>query len=219
MRKTKQCKACKEEIDAKASICPHCHSKQASGGCLQLIILFILVCILISFIPFCMMKTNPNLTGPSSSGSTSGNHDIQVIQYAWRFSENKDDFDGKETQWCIIDSNDYIKAVYGTEKVNLQVRMRNQKETDIIIHVDNVVFGHSGSSDKVRLKFDDDQPFSVGYNEAADGSADTIFLRSTSKIIAKLKTAKKLTLELPVFMESGQRASFNIEGYSEVCKF
>ena len=165
------------------------------------------------------MKTHPDLTNSSSSGSTSTDQGTPVIQYAWRYSEKKDDFDGIETKWCIIDSNDSIKAAFGKEKVTFQVRQRNKKEMNIIVHADSVVFGHPEGDNKVRVKFDDEEPFKVGFDGSADSSADTIFLRSTSKILPKLKTPKKLTLELPVFMESGQRASFNIEGYSVICQF
>ena len=88
------------------------------------------------------------------------------------------------------------------------------------MNTQHVVFGHpGGSSDKVRLKFDDEQPFNSGYNGASNQSMSTIFLKSTSQIIGKLSTSNKLVMELPVYGESRQRATFIIEGYSEVCTF
>ncbi|MBO4351081.1 MAG: hypothetical protein J6A01_09080 [Proteobacteria bacterium] len=220
MRKTKQCKACKEEIDAKAIKCPHCQAKQ-TAGCAKIFLLIFLGFIFLCFISVCISKTDNGDSSVSTSSGTgaASEQGTAVIKYGWKYSESKDDFDGKETKICIIHSNDGIKVGFGTEKPVFKVRQRNKKEIDIIVHADGAVFGHPEGDNKVRVKFDDEEPFKVGFDGAADSSSDTIFLRSTSKIISKLKTAKKLTLELPVFMESGQRASFDIEGYNEVCKF
>ena len=219
MRKTKLCKACKEEIDAKAIKCPHCQAKQ-TAGCAKIFLLIFLVFIFLCFISVCISQTDSGGSNVStSSAGTAPGSTGSVVKYAWEFSENKDDFDGRESKYCSITANNSIEGVILSKKPRLLVRQRGKKETDILIIAEGVVFGHIGDSNKVRLKFDEDSPMSVGYGEAADGSSDTIFLHSVSKIISKLKTAKKLTLELPVFMESGQRASFNIEGYNEVCKF
>ncbi|GEM_PF-6972617 len=220
MRKTKLCKACKEEIDAKAIKCPHCQAKQ-TAGCAKIFLLIFLVFILLCFIPFCIAQTDSGGSdvSTSSAGTAPGEQGTAVIKYGWKYSESKDDFDGRESKYCSITANNSIEGVILSEKPRLLVRQRGKKETDILIIAEGVVFGHIGDSNKVRLKFDEDSPMSVGYGEAADGSSDTIFLHSVSKIISKLKTAKKLTVELPVFMESGQRASFDIDGYNEVCKF
>lgn len=41
--KTKQCKYCKQEIDAKAKICPHCRKKQTPSGCLIAVIAVVVI--------------------------------------------------------------------------------------------------------------------------------------------------------------------------------
>lgn len=216
MRKTKLCKSCKEEIDAKASKCPHCQAKQ-SPGCLKVLILLFLGFILICFIAVGLANTSSD----SSVSSPSANSDSNVVtapQNHWKYSEDKDDFDGRESKYCSIDAENEIKGAVWGSKPRILVRLRGKKELDVMVIAEGVVFGHSGSSDKVRLKFDDEQPFNVGYDEAADGSPDKIFLRSASKIVERLKKSQKLVVELPVFMESGERATFIIAGYSEVCK-
>ena len=158
-------------------------------------------------------------SGPRVSSSSGGQTTVTRTGPAWSYHEEKDEFEGRVSKFCTTYSNDRIKAAFGTEKVMLQLRKRGKNNIDVIIHSDGVVFGHPEGSNKVRLKFDDESPFNVGFDGSADSSADTIFLRSSSKIIGKLKTSKKLIIELPVFMESGQRATFDIEGYSEICKF
>ena len=199
------------------------NQESQGSGCLKLILAVILGFICLSFIGYCfaaMDSGRPNVSSGGDSRTSSAGQNAPVVKTVeWSFSEKTDDFDGKVTKFCIIESNDYIKAAIGREKVMIQVRQKNNKNMDILVVTDGVVFGNMGDSNKVRLKFDDEQPFSVGYNESANGSASVIFLRSTSKIIDKLKKSKKLVIELPVFMESRQRASFDIAGYNEVCTF
>ena len=214
MANTKKCKYCKEEIDAKATKCPHCKENQPNG-CFRLIVgsfvAFLLICIIT---PVCTKK----LSGDNSSTTDSTSPQVVKAQsYAWRYQEDKDDFDGKEWKYCQVEASNSIKGVVWRETPKLLVRMRG-KELNVIVKAEGVVFGNLGDSDKVRLKFDDEEPFSVGYNDSANGDGGTIFLKRTSKIVEKLKKSKKLVIEFPVYMENSQRATFNIEGYSEVCK-
>ena len=44
--KTKQCKYCKQEIDASAKICPHCRKKQKPSGCLVAIIVVVVLVVI-----------------------------------------------------------------------------------------------------------------------------------------------------------------------------
>jgi len=219
------------------------------SGCLKIILAIFLGFFLLSLIGVCFAVRDSGGSHPkvvrenqvvqNTSGTSMGNSGGQnagadsgtkkdaddshekkdVIQnVAWMYAEEVDDFDGKVVKFCGIESNNYIKSSFSRTKVRIILRQTNKK-MDVIVFAENVVIGNLGSSDKVRLKFDDEEPFSVGYNDAANGSADRVFLRSTSKIIDKLKNSKKLVIELPVFMESGQRASFDIAGYNEVCTF
>ena len=156
----------------------------------------------------------------SSTASTSANEQQVAKQDSnWQYLEEKDEFDGKLKQYCGVYATDKIKGtLFGVNPV-LTVRKYNKKAPDIFIKADGVVFGHPEDSERVRLKFDDEKPFSVSYSDAADSSSDLIFLNSESKIISKLKTAKTLVIELPVFMEGNQRATFHIAGYNETCQF
>ena len=45
--KTKQCKYCKQEIDAKAKICPHCRKKQTPSGCLIAVIAVVVIIVIV----------------------------------------------------------------------------------------------------------------------------------------------------------------------------
>ena len=225
MSKQKQCKSCKEWIDAKATKCPHCQTPQTSG-CLKFFLISVVGFILILCI-IGSLVTSPTPTSVSSkssaphASSSSTDQATQGVKQSsnWQYKEDKDEFDEKLKQYCGIHASNTIKgAIFGVTPI-LTIRKYNKKAPDIFIKADGVVFGHPEDSDRVRLKFDDEKPFSVSFSGAADSSSDLIFLNSESKIISKLKTAKTLVIELPVFMEGNQRATFDVTGYKETCQF
>ena len=77
--KTKQCKYCKQEIDAKAKICPHCRKKQTPSGCLIAVIAVVVIIVIAN-------------TGASTDGANSTSAAQQEITYtAYSVSELMDD--------------------------------------------------------------------------------------------------------------------------------
>ena len=87
------------------------------------------------------------------------------------------------------------------------------KKNEILVGVSKGQFMPSiMESETVRVKFDDEPPFNVTYNSAADASTDVIFLSSYNKLISKLKTAKKVMIEAPFFDAGRQIIYFDIEG-------
>ena len=224
-----KCPFCKQEIDRSAKVCPHCQSK-LSGGCLKTVILIILALILIVSIFTTISENASSPSGHSPSGSTTVSKPSQgtskslaqvadVPENHWIFAKNTDSFDGKQTKRCILDSDTLIEDIWKNVRPKLQIRQINNKSTDIILIIDGMLIGHPEDTKRVRLKFDDEQPFSVSYAGAADSSMDKIFLNSTSKIISKLKTAQTLVVEVPIFSEGSRRITFNVSGFSEKCRF
>ena len=88
-----------------------------------------------------------------------------------------------------------------------------------MLTVKGKVLGHPEYRKQVRLKFDDEPPFTVSYAGTTDSSSNTIFLNSTSKILSKFKSSETLVMEIPIFMEGTRRIRFNVKDYSEYCKF
>ena len=145
MRKTKLCTSCKEEIDAKATKCPHCQAKQTSG-CLKIVLAIFLGFIFLCFISVCItsMRTGDGASAVSSSGTASSDTNAPVVhKNNWSFSERKDDFDGTELKFCIIDANEYLKAGFSSTRPEIRIRQRNKKSKEVIIIAKGVVFGQT----------------------------------------------------------------------------
>lgn len=88
---TKQCKYCKQEIDAKAKICPHCRKKQTPSGCL-IAIIAVVVIVVLAIAGSTMSGGEKTNTGASTNGANSTNTTQQEITYtAYSVSELMDD--------------------------------------------------------------------------------------------------------------------------------
>lgn len=65
--KIKKCPKCKMDIDKKATICPHCRSKQGSSGCAVIVVVLLVLAVLGVF----RNKNSENNPAVSSNVSTS----------------------------------------------------------------------------------------------------------------------------------------------------
>lgn len=89
--KTKQCKYCKQEIDAKAKICPHCRKKQTPSGCL-IAVIAVVVIIVIAIAGSAMSGGEKTNTGAPTDGANSTSAAQQEITYtAYSVSELMND--------------------------------------------------------------------------------------------------------------------------------
>lgn len=70
----------------------------------------------------------------------------------------------------------------------------------------------SSYNGQVRIKFDDKEIHTYGYDDSSDGDSKYLFLHDASSIIARLKRATSIKVE-PQFFQEGQTVfSFDVAG-------
>jgi hypothetical protein len=133
----------------------------------------------------------------------------------WEYGEDADKMSNQKRYFAFTTSTNKIEFEFpynGGSSFQLVVRNMGQGN-EVMLSVSKGQFMTSiMDSESLRLKFDEEAPFNVNYNSSADASTDAIFLRSSSKIISKLKSAKKLMIEAPFFNAGRQIIYFDVEG-------
>jgi len=133
----------------------------------------------------------------------------------WEYSTEEDKMSGEKMFFAATVSTNEIEFEFpygGGSTFTLAVR-NMKKENEVLMTVSKGQFLTSLMSEQyVRMKFDDEKPINVNYSMSDNGSLDIIFFKSTSKILAKLKTAKKIMIEAPFFDAGRQIVYFDVEG-------
>lgn len=132
----------------------------------------------------------------------------------WHSRESTDEMSGKTRFFNSTFSTNklYFDFPYnGGSSFTLTVRNMNGRN-EVLLSTEKGQF-MSSYSHNVRLKFDENSPITVGYEEPSDASSGLIFLEASSKIIANLKKGKKLKIEAPFYQEGSQIIEFDIDGF------
>jgi hypothetical protein len=133
----------------------------------------------------------------------------------WSYSEDEDKMEGRKQFYATNTSTNEVEFEFpydGGSTFDIIIRNLG-KRNEVLLTVSKGQFMTSiGSSDNVKVKFDDEKPVNYSYNSAADASSDVIFINNSQSFIAKLKTAKKVMIECTFFDAGRKIMEFDVEG-------
>lgn len=150
----------------------------------------------------------------ASSTATDGNSQAAAPASAWTYGENKDAMRGTSTKYATTQSEEKFKNVLGVgeQTTSLQVQTA-AKGYDVLIMNPNLQFTCNSITNKqVSIKFDDGPIERFGCTGAVGDEFGTAFINSGSRILGKLKTAKKVMIEAEVFQRGNIQMTFNVAG-------
>lgn len=135
-----------------------------------------------------------------------------AVQY-WEYQESKDEMDGSVIKFASctsINSVEFDFPYNGGSYLQLLVR-KMKGRNEVILKISKGQFIGS-YSETCKIKFDDGPVKEYGFNDAADGSSDCIFLESAASIIKQLKQARHVKIQ-PTFYQSGKEVfDFDVSG-------
>lgn len=188
--------------------------KKVKKGCLIGGIAALAVLILM----IALMSGGGDSSSDPQQGEAQTESQADVKKCPWTASEQTDEMSGDVFYFNETKSLNEIEFTFpyqGGSTFWLTVRGKAGQTPDVILTVSKGQFMSSISgSEYLRLKFDEEEAFKVTYNSAADGSAETIFLNSESKVLKKLAAAKKLKVEAPFFQDGRKIIEFDVEGFT-----
>ena len=132
----------------------------------------------------------------------------------WEYEVKEDKMDSKKSYYasCTSTNKVYFDFPYeGGSTFTLLVRNMN-KTNEVLLFVSKGQFQTDYDGSTGRIKFDDEEPFNITYTEPDSGSSTLVFLHPEKKIIQKLKTAKKVTIETRFFQDGKALAEFDVSG-------
>lgn len=165
-------------------------------------------------------KSSKNETNNNKEVSDSLNSEERVfegkLKTKWYY-ETKETKMGNSQKFAQIISDDVLNFDFpydGGSKSIFTIR-KEKGQTDIYYEISKgqIVSVNPVDGGTIRVKFDDEKPMIIGVSGASDYSSDIIFLNSTSKIISKLKTSKKMIIEVEFYNEGSRQIQFDVEGF------
>jgi len=171
---------------------------------------------LITVVFFLILAVASSDDSKSSAGSTEKSETAKNEKRPnWTYSEDADKMEGTKRYFASCVSTNEIEFEFpynGGSYFTLTVRNMG-KGNEIILQVSKGQFMTSiMSSEKCKVKFDDEKPVNFTYNSAADGSHDIIFFENSQKFLNKLKTSKKIMIEAQFFNAGSKVIEFDVEG-------
>lgn len=135
---------------------------------------------------------------------------------AWSYNENKDKMRGTSSFMASIASLNEIKlhASYDTAMLGLALR-KNTNGNDVILALTGGIFNCRIDGCKISVKFDEGNIESYKMVESSSGNSKTLFVlgdKTIKSFASKLKKAKHLIIEVPIYNYGNAQFEFNVEG-------
>jgi hypothetical protein len=166
-------------------------------------------------------STNTELGGtneaiPSDAYLNVGDKADTSTPSTWSYSQDEDKVRGGTTYYASTTSTNSISQSFPYDShttMDLTVRKSPAHGTDVILTVSSgqmMCPSYEGCSGTVR--FDNGPAQRVSFNGPADNSSDTVFVVGAKQFIAKLKKAKKVTIEKTLYEAGNPQFEFDVHG-------
>ena len=139
-----------------------------------------------------------------------------VDSVTWRIQTSIDEMTDSENIWATIRSDNYINQDFpyeGKTYASITVRYMKKYGYDILIDIDRgqIVGSDFNGTNFVRVRFDEETPKKYYFNNAADYSTETIFLKNAKEFMEKCKHANSIKVEIPLYNAGNSVFSFHVD--------
>lgn len=161
---------------------------------------------------------------PAADTSTAV-EDVEIIEpvspatpaqptFKWSYSQNTDEMRGTSEKWANLSSEDVVTTSwpYEQQPMRLIIRRRATDGVNVMLQISGQFVCRSYNGTKITVKFDDGPLETFNCKEADSGPDDVVFVSPSARFINRLKAAKVMMLEAPVYEVGNAQVTFNVEG-------
>lgn len=214
-----KCSECQNEISSKAKTCPHCgysHSKYSflPGPIRWALYAFIVYLVFVFFNAFSKFSSIKKESQRASEQAALQQEPLsQTPSPQWQYSDSTDKMTGKPIKQASIDSNSFVvlNPPYSNKTTaTLILRSHPRHGRDAIINLSSGQSLCKSYEDCILLiRFDNDPATEYSGIGPSDYSTDTIFIRNYSRFTSRLRTAKKVLIQIPMYEAGGAAWEFS----------
>lgn len=169
---------------------------------------FCILCIGLSSVVSC---SNSNKGNENVSETDSIKNDT-IVSQKWNYSSKRDEMNGNENHFASLNSINSFTFDFpynnGNAYLNLLIRNMNHKNEVLLILSQGQIL--SSMNHYIDIKFDNNNPIHVNFSEADDLSTGYAFLENPNSLIKKIKKAKNIKIQIPIFQEGNRVFNFDI---------
>ena len=169
------------------------------------------------FISALIIQNSIQLSSPTPKLDNKSNTDLiidekEVIKGNWKYSETKDKME-EIINIAWVNANDlvYLDFPYNGGSQGILTLRKSNSTSDVYFSIDKGQIDIGIDITTIRVKFDDEEPKMWSMLESSTNDRDILFFDNDNLFYKKLKTSKKLVLEVPFFQNGNQQFEFNTE--------
>lgn len=188
--------------------------KKVKSGCFIFVVSIIAI---ICIVEMCSGGDNQKIPDTTLTQSAESNVvDKETIEDRnWSYSEEKDEMSEKMMYFatCTSTNTHEFKFPYnGGSYLYLMVRNINNKN-DVVLKISKGQIMTSVSNDEyIRFKFDGGEPVKYYFSGSSDGDSKYAFIEQSTSLIKKLKVAKDVKIDIPLYQEGRPVFNFDVSG-------
>lgn len=135
----------------------------------------------------------------------------------WRYSSSRDEMTGRDMKMAMIESEntvDFSSPYDGAQHGRLIIRSHPSYGRDVLLSIEKgQILCPSYDDCTVRVRFDEGKPENWTAAGAADHSSTTVFIRNYSRFLQRMRSAKVVRIQIPVYREGQPAFEFRVGGY------
>jgi hypothetical protein len=161
-------------------------------------------------------SSNRNSVATASVGSANNS---SASPPRWDYSQFEDEMGRGKVYTATIQSSNTINLDFpynGEQHGMLMLREHPSHGKDVVFKIERGQLLDSEYNDPVVVRFDSDKPLTFASVGASDHSTETLFLRGNAfpTFSARLKTAKTVRIQAPIYQGGNQVFMFDVEGFN-----